>query len=591
MFFLQSYLFFRVPLWKPDKFISDTVNFVKSAFNKWILTALCFLAACGYILLIVNWHKFETTIAESLNYAGLIKYSISIIFLKVIHEFAHAYTAKNAGIRIRRMGIGFIVFFPRLYTDITDTWRVRDKKTKVLIDSAGIISELIIGGIAVIFWVYSEPGILKTLSYYIFAVSSINTVLINGNPFIRYDGYYILMDIVGIDNLYQRSRLLVSKLIREKLFGIKTIIPFDLSNVQKNLIVIFGISSFIYRIFLYTGIILIVYYKFTKIVGIFLASLEVYLLIARPCYLECKVILKNTQKGQRKNAKIAAISALILFILFFLPFPWTISLPCVIGSNNNNIIYIQTSGFLKKIDSENGNTVKKDQILFLLDNPQLENELYIQKKNLQIKETELDQLKSITEQRFQESLKTKIQQINQIKNNIEELERKLSDLEIKSSIEGTFVLFNWRMKPGKWLDFGEPVGEVFSDKDLMIYAYAEEKYAQVISVGEKVNIFLNDNIKCYKGEVVRINSVPTKEWGPSPLLDTSKGPLPVLKRENYSSYILKNYYYQIVIKPLTNPDGNFKFSRTGTVQTREFSSVGLNFMRSIINVVLRELSF
>ena len=588
--FLQSYLFFRIPLFKPDKFLNETLYIIKALFNKWFIMLLGLTALAGYVLLVMHWQKFEANIIGSLNYSGVIKYSIAIIFLKVIHEFSHAYTAKMAGIRVRRFGIGFIVFFPRFYTDITDSWRIKEKSRKILIDAAGILAELTIGGIAVIFWIYSQPGIVQTIAYYVFAVSIINTVLVNGNPFIRYDGYYILMDFIGIDNLQNRSRMLISQLFREKLFGIKTYVPFKFEGWQKTLIIIYGISGFIYRIFLYTGIILIVYYKFTKIVGIILVILEIYLLVYKPLQREISAIMKSFNKANKKHVLITISGVSIFLLIFFAPLPWTVSLPCIVGSAKDKIIYVKSPGFIKNINNSEKNYVTKETTLLELSNPYLLKEKRILEKKLQVRETELDQLKSISKANIREPLKSKIEQIENIENSIAEHKRKIQQLNIKSSIDGIFVLFDWHLKPGKWLDYGVPVGEVFSDKDLVVYAYAEEKYADSFKLGEDVNFYLDDSLQSFSGKIIRINPVPTKEWQPSPLLDVAGGPLQVLKKESLNTYLLKNYYYQITIEP-DKYYKNLKFSRTGDVQVKKYSSTGLNFIRTIISTIMRELSF
>ena len=587
---LHSYLFFRIPVWKPDKFLSDSLYIVQAICNKWILFALSLFAFVGYISLIVHWNEFETTIIDSLNYAGAVKYGITVVILKFIHEFAHAYAAKNAGVRVRRFGIGFIVFFPRFFTDITDSWRLGGKKSKLLIDAAGILLELMIGGLAVLFWVYLGPGIAKTIAYYVFAVSIINTVLVNGNPFIRYDGYYLLMDFLNIDNLQQRSRLLISKAIRENFFGIETPLPFEFTGWRKCLIIIYGISAFVYRIFLYTGIILIVYYKFTKFVGIILACIEVYLLVLKPFYREITTIIKLKSKAEGKKIIVTFSAFIILLLIFFIPLPWSVSIPAVVGSSKNNIIYVKESGFLKSINPAKDLEVKRGEQLFLLKNPFNEYREKIVEAQLKVKEVELDRLKNHSENKFTESLSSKIQQIKHLKDNLKEMARKRELLSIKSPITGTFVLFDWRMKPGKWLGKGEPIGEVFSDKNTLIYAYADEESVRSFHLGEKVKIYLEGDIRSFEGQVVSINPIPTKEWTPSPLLDTAGGPLPVLRKESFSSFTLKNYYYQLRIDP-EKKYKDLKFSRTGTVFVREYSSIGLSFIRTVISTLQRELSF
>ena len=253
---MSSYLFFRIPLLKPDNFLTKTTDIVKAIFNKWLLLFLFIISVCGYIGVVIHWHKFAAEIIGSLNYSGLIRYGITIIILKLFHELGHAYSAKFAGIRVRRFGIGVIIFFPRFFIDITDSWRLKGRKQRMLIDSAGILVELLIGGIAALIWLNTGPGTVNTISYFVFAVSIINTVLVNGNPFIRYDGYYLLMDLVNIDNLQRQGSLEIKLLSREYFFGIKEKVSHTITGWKKYFVIIYGISSFIYRIFLYTGIIL-----------------------------------------------------------------------------------------------------------------------------------------------------------------------------------------------------------------------------------------------------------------------------------------------------------------------------------------------
>ena len=453
-----------------------------------------------------------------------------------------------------------------------------------------MLSELLVGGISVIFWAYSKPGIIQNISYYLFTVSIINTVLINGNPFIRYDGYYILMDLVNIDNLMMKSRLLIRKLVREKFFGLKTDLPFHFPELHKKLIILYGISSFIYRIFLYTDIIMIVYYKFTKIVGIILMLLEIYILVIKPFQQEAGFIMKSIGKARRKNIVATSAGIFAVLFIFFAPLPWTVSRPCLVGALNDNIIYVQAPGFLREISSSHDKTVADGSTLFVLANPFLEYDNDMLDKELKIKETELDQIKSQSGNSIRESSKSKTEQIEYIRNSINENTRKLKQLTVTSPIKGTFVIFDRRLKPGKWLEYGDALGEVFSDETPLIYAYAEETDSDLLKVGEKVKFSLNDCIKCFKGEIIGINPIPSKEWAPSPLLESAGGPLPVLKKENTGMYLLKNYYYQIIIKP-DNSDESLKFARTGIVQSRKYYSIGLNFLRALVSTVQKEFSF
>ena len=201
---MGMYLFFRLPPIHPDGFFTATMPFIRFVFNNFTLFFINDTAVGGYILLLRSWNEAYATFVNSLSWAGLVKYFWALLVTKSVHELAHGYTAKSFGARVRAMGLSFIVFYPRLFVDLTDTWRLSRAKRTVC-DGAGIASELIFGGLAAIVWVYASPGPLKSTMFYLFTVSALGTILVNGNPFIRYDGYYLLCDFMNIENLMQRS--------------------------------------------------------------------------------------------------------------------------------------------------------------------------------------------------------------------------------------------------------------------------------------------------------------------------------------------------------------------------------------------------
>ena len=145
---LYSYLFLKIPLFNPDAFLSRTAPFVLTVFNKWTLLMLALISLSGYLSAVANWSRLVEAVLASMSFSGLLKYAIAITAMKAFHELSHAYVAKSFGIRVRRFGIGIMVFFPRLYTDITDSWRITDRKSKALIDASGIFFELLAGGFA-----------------------------------------------------------------------------------------------------------------------------------------------------------------------------------------------------------------------------------------------------------------------------------------------------------------------------------------------------------------------------------------------------------------------------------------------------------
>ena len=200
----SAYMFVKLPPLRPAHILEAIKPYTDFLVSRWMLWLIALPALLGYILMIRDFSAVRATFLDSLSWAGLAKYFVAILLLKVVHEMAHALAANHFGCKVRAFGISFIVFYPRLFTDTTDSWRL-PRKQRLLIDAGGIIGELLVGGIAALLWCYTPPGVAKSTMFYIFAVSTLSTLLANGNPLIRYDGYYILCDLVNMENLMGRS--------------------------------------------------------------------------------------------------------------------------------------------------------------------------------------------------------------------------------------------------------------------------------------------------------------------------------------------------------------------------------------------------
>jgi len=579
---LSGYLFFKIPLFKPDNFLTKTYPAISVIFNKWSLLIMSIISVIGYMKVVSNWSRFASTIMGTLNYSGLFKYSILIMILKLFHEMAHAYVAKSAGVRVRRFGIGFICFMPRLYTDLTDAWKLSNRNMRALIDAAGIIFELLLGGFAALVWLNTSDGVVHTLAYYILAISAINTILINGNPFIRYDGYYLLMDLVGVDNLQRRSSEYNKVLIRKTLFGIET--P---NAPQGNLfLAIFGISAFIYRFFLYTSIIMVVYYQFTKVVGLVLVIIEIYLLILRPIITEVKTIFKMKNNINSIHALMTVSSCAILIAVLSIPLPWDISLPCEVKPKESQVIYAQESGTVAKIFYKSGSTVNNGQPLFQLENKFLDIDQNKEAVSYKIARVELDQLTSDAKRLSDRNIK--LQQLKSIKDSISEFERKKRNLTIKSPLHGTFTMNDNIDYLGKWIEAGEPVAEVFQPDSVTIHAFVVEESIALLSIGDPAKITIEGDVDSFNGIISAINPVAVSDIPHSPLLNVFGGQLPVTQSEGGFKLSTPHYLITVDVKGESN---SLQPSRTGIVQVKKRYSILANTWRTISNILHKESTF
>jgi putative peptide zinc metalloprotease protein len=131
---------------------------------------------------------------------------LTMLMVKITHELGHALACRRFGGECHEVGILLLTFMPCLYCDVSDSWMFASRWRRIVVALAGIYVELLVAAVAAILWCLSEPGPLHTISLYVVIACTVSTVLVNGNPLLRYDGYYVLSDLAGVPNLDEQSR-------------------------------------------------------------------------------------------------------------------------------------------------------------------------------------------------------------------------------------------------------------------------------------------------------------------------------------------------------------------------------------------------
>ncbi|HEV7226806.1 MAG TPA: hemolysin D, partial [Pirellulales bacterium] len=180
---------------------------------KWMYTrtavaccAILGLSALGLVL--VQFDVFQAklpTFHQFFNLKNAIWLSIALGATKVIHEFGHGLTCKHFGGECHEMGVMVLVLTPCLYCNVSDSWMLPNKWHRIAIGAGGMYIEIVIASICTFIWWFSAPGMLNHLCLSTMFVCSVSTLMFNSNPLLRYDGYYILADLVEIPNLRQKA--------------------------------------------------------------------------------------------------------------------------------------------------------------------------------------------------------------------------------------------------------------------------------------------------------------------------------------------------------------------------------------------------
>lgn len=390
---IHSYLFFKIPLFTPDEWLGRTLHKVKFLGSKKIRNIIYILGFIGLFLVIQQFENFAKTFLYFFSFKGLMIYFVTLVFVKCLHELGHAYIAKYHGCRVSAIGIAFLVFFPFLYTDTTDAWRLRNHKDRLLINFAGILTELHLALIATFVWGILPEGGLKSAAFFIATTSWISSIAINVSPFMRFDGYYVFSDWLKAENLQPRSFALAKWKVRETLFGFNHKPPEEINPSRRWTFIIYAWSTWVYRFFLFIGIALLVYYFAFKVLGIILFAIEIYWFIMLPIIKEMKQwwMMRSEMKLNKQTFRTVCILIITLMVLF-LPWKSSMKIPAVYISEKYSKIYSPYPAKIRSVFVTKDQEVEAGQNLIELYSPGLDQEINSIRRKILLTKTKINRM-------------------------------------------------------------------------------------------------------------------------------------------------------------------------------------------------------
>ena len=370
---LHHYLFFRVPLFKPDRLLARTQHLAALFYTPLFVAAT--LAALGFGLLQVarQWEAFAAHFVDVFSLEGLMAYALALVVVKTLHELGHAYTAKRLGCRVPTMGVAFMVLWPMAYTDTNEAWRLRKPRQRLQVSVAGIATELIVAVWATAAWGLLPDGPARSAMFVLATTSWIATLAINASPFMRFDGYFILSDLLDIPNLHERSFALARWKLREWLFALGEDPPEAVSARRRRWMIAFAWCTWVYRLVLFIGIALLVYHLFFKALGVFLFVVEIAWFILRPLRME--LAAWGQRRGaimQRGRSGVSLLVVLALVGLAFVPWPGRVTAGAVLRPAESWPVYAPAGARVDQLPFAEGAQVPAGAVLVRLHLPDLQ---------------------------------------------------------------------------------------------------------------------------------------------------------------------------------------------------------------------------
>ena len=370
---LHGYLFFRVPLFKPDKYLGKVLGQLQFLYSSLFFR----LTACAFLLglwgVFRQWQLFSATLVDTFSWDGLIGYSVALLLIKILHELGHALTAKRYGCRVPTMGVAFLVMMPVAYTDVTESWKLDSHRKRLIIAGAGIATELILAAWALLAWTLMPDGALRGVCFFVATTSIVATLAVNASPFMRFDGYFLLCDAVGIPNLHARSFAYARWWLREKLFHLGDPKPEEFSPNYEIFILLFAFITWLYRLVVFFGIALLVYHYFFKALGIILFGVEFWYFLTRPIWNEFVVWKKRWPEiGPVVRHRPAYYVALFLVGLIVIPYDITINTQGMLKPERSFSVVAFQAAQVLTLPPPISSNIEGGQLIMKLDSPELD---------------------------------------------------------------------------------------------------------------------------------------------------------------------------------------------------------------------------
>ncbi len=363
-------------------------------FSFWFLAA-CFLAAAAAATLVAvqfdvlrsrlpDFHAFFTA-------RNLVFLALALALAKVVHELGHGLTCKHFGGECHEIGVMFLVFTPCLYCNVSDSWMLSDKRQRIAITAAGIVVEVMLASLCTFLWWFSEPGLFNTLCLSMMFVCSVNTVLFNGNPLLRYDGYFILSDLVEVPNLGPQSRALLGRGLARFFLGVELPRDRSLPGKKRPFVAAYGVASTLYRWCVVLGILWFCY-QFLKPYHLEVVARALILavavgLIAVPVGGLALLLWDPAWRRRIRRGRAVLTGGLLVAAIVavaLIPLPFRVTAPAVLEPDDAHYVYVAIPGTLAESVSL-GQAVEEGQELARLVNLDVRREIaeLIGKRNQQ----------------------------------------------------------------------------------------------------------------------------------------------------------------------------------------------------------------
>ena len=526
---LHHYLFVKIPLIHPHRFLQATLPVVApfyTAYAGWCFGAI---GLTGLFLVGRQWDTFISSFLHFFSWSGALAYGVVLCAVKVVHELGHAYTATRFGCRVPTIGVAFMVLMPVLYSDVSDSYRLSSKRKRLGIAAAGVIAELGLAAIATLLWAFLPDGVLRSAAFIVATSSWIMSLTINLNPLMRFDGYYLLADGLGLPNLQDRAFAFGQWWVRELLFAPRAPQPEQVSPSTRRTMILYAWSIWAYRLILFTGIAVMVYHYFFKVLGIALFLVEIVFFICLPIWRELKIWWERRGAfAQTGRFAVSTVGLVALLTLMCLPWAGRVSVPALLQAKVYATVYAPAPGRIATVAVRPGQSVREGDTLLVLESPKLAKDTKVAETQVALLDLRLQRQAGNLEDRAQgqvlaQSLEAKLTELD----GLAEKQRKLL---LQAPIDGIVADRADSLAPGRWINEKLPLAYILNPQKAVVVALAPVEDVNLLAVGQEALFIPNDITRSsYQARITEVREWDEQDFSLPYLASVYGGSVPVRK--------------------------------------------------------------
>ena len=457
---LLSPMAIKIPLLDPERFLERSLRWARPLFG-WVgFVVWLAVVLIGVALAAKHWPDLTRDVTDTvLSPKNLLILWFVFPVVKALHELGHAFAVKVWGGEVHEMGLMLLVLMPVPYVDASAASAFRDKKRRAVVGAAGMMVELFVASLALMLWIVVEPGVVRAVCYNVMLIAGVSTVIFNGNPLLRFDGYYILSDLIEIPNLAQRATRHWAWLAQRYLYKLKDLEPPSATMGERRWFVFYAPVSFIYRLMVSFGIVLFIATQFFFI-GVLLALWSAIAMLIIPAV---KVLAFVGSNPRLKNNRARAITVTAMLaggiglFLFAIPMPLRTHAEGIIWVPEQAIVLAETSGFFGRFVAAPGTPVKPGDVLTESHDPALAAELKSHEAQVEELESrytmETANGNRVQSQVVADKLAAERARLNRIR-------ERVLQLTVRARVPGIFVVAQPDDVPDRFVRQGEQLGYV-----------------------------------------------------------------------------------------------------------------------------------